>query len=38
MKVLEIMAKDVLMLSPDDTMSKALNIMYANKINSYVNI
>jgi CBS domain-containing protein len=33
MKVSEIMTKDVLTLSPDDTMSKALNIMYTNKIN-----
>ena len=33
MKVLEIMTKDVMTLSSDDTMSKALNIMYTNKIN-----
>jgi CBS domain-containing protein len=33
MKISEIMTDDVIILSPDDTMAKALNIMYEKRIN-----
>jgi predicted transcriptional regulator len=33
MKISEIMTDDVITLSPDDTMAKALNIMYEKRIN-----